>query len=91
MIKIVFEKENNRSVAYDNDIEVGECTFVEEGDVWNINHTGVDETHRGQGIAKRLVESITEEAQKQNKTVRAQCSFAAKKMTERNDEKEDTR
>lgn len=86
MIKIVFEKEKNRAAAYDNEIEIGECTFVETDDTWNINHTGVDERYRGQGIAKRLVENVTEEAQKQNKTVRAQCSFAAKKMTEKKDD-----
>lgn len=88
MIKIVFEKEKSRAVAYDNDIEVGECTFIEDGEIWNINHTGVNETHRGQGIAKRLVERVTEESQKQNKTVRAQCSFAAKKVTEKMRNKE---
>lgn len=80
MIKIVFQKEKNRSVALDNDIEVGECTFAQEGEIWNINHTGVIEAYRGQGIAKRLVETIMEEAEKQNKTVKAQCSYAAKNI-----------
>lgn len=91
MIKIVFEKEKNRSIALDGDIEVGECSFVEDSEIWNINHTRVDEGYRGQGIAKRLVETITQEAQKQNKTVRAQCSFAAKKMTEKSEDKDSTR
>lgn len=78
MIEIVFEEEKNRSVALENDIEVGECTFIKDGEVWNIIHTGVIEAYRGQGIAKRLVAMVMEEAEKQNKTVRAQCSYAKK-------------
>lgn len=41
MITIQFEKENNKSVAYDNNVEIGECVFIEKEKYWNIVHTEV--------------------------------------------------
>ena len=67
MIEIVFKNEENRAVAYDNDKEIGECTFVENENTWNIVHTGVDNSYQGQGIAKKLVNCIIENAKKENK------------------------
>ena len=29
MINIKFEKENNKSVAYDNETKIGECAFID--------------------------------------------------------------
>ena len=34
MIKISFKE--NKSVAYDDDKQIGECDFIEEADTWNI-------------------------------------------------------
>lgn len=80
MIKIEFDIENNRSIAYDNDVIVGICEFINNKDTWNITHTEVDNSYQGQGIAKRLLEIIIEEAKKNNKKLVAQCSYAAKKL-----------
>lgn len=74
MIKIKFEE--NKSVAYDDDKKIGECDFIEENDTWNIIHTEVDNTYQGQGIAKKLVECVIENAKKQNKNIIADCSYA---------------
>ena len=41
MIKIKFEKEINKAVAYDSNTKIGECAFIEEGKYWNIFHTEV--------------------------------------------------
>ena len=38
MIKIVFNKDMNRTIAYDNKKQIGECDFEETNDVWNITH-----------------------------------------------------
>ena len=81
MIDIKFIKRENRSVAYDNEIEIGVCEFKESGDTWNIIHTVVDSKYQGQGIAKMLVKSIIENSQKCNKNLIAECSYA-KKMLE---------
>lgn len=78
MIDIKFIKRENRSVAYDNEIEIGVCEFKELGDTWNIIHTVVDSKYQGQGIAKMLVESIIENSQKCNKNLIAECSYAKK-------------
>lgn len=83
MIEIKFEKENNKSVAYDNNIEIGECVFVEEREYWNIVHTEVSPLYQGQGIARKLVESVIENARIYDKKLMADCSYA-KKILERN-------
>ena len=74
MIKINFEE--NKSVAYDDNKQVGECDFIEKGDTWNIVHTEVDDAYQGQGIARKLVECVIENAKKYNKKLIADCSYA---------------
>ena len=83
MINIKFIKKENRAVAYDNEIEIGECEFEEIENTWNIIHTIVDTKYQGQGIAKTLVECIIENSEKCNKNLIAECSYA-KKVLEMN-------
>ena len=83
MINIKFIKKENRSVAYDNDIEIGECEFKELQDTWNIIHTVVDSKYQGQGIAKKLVKCVIENSEKYNKNLTSECSYA-KKVLENN-------
>ena len=78
MIEIIFDKEKNRAVAYNNTIQVGECDFLETEDYWNITHTEVNDEYQGQGIARKLVECIIENAKKENKKLIAECSYAKK-------------
>ena len=80
MIKINFEE--NKSVAYDDNKQVGECDFIEKGDTWNIIHTEVNDTYQGQGIARKLVECVIENAKKSKKRIKADCSYA-KRVLER--------
>ena len=82
MIKIKFEE--NKSVAYDENKKIGECDFIEENDTWNIIHTEVDNTYQGQGIAKKLVECVIENAKKQNKNIIADCSYAKRVLESQN-------
>lgn len=81
MIDIEFIKKENRVVAYDEKIEIGECSFIESEDIWNIIHTEVDSKYQGQGIAKKLVITVIENAKIYNKKVMAEC-FYAKKIIE---------
>ena len=81
MIEIKFEK--NKSVAYDNNTQVGECDFIESADTWNIVHTEVNNSYPGQGIARRLVESVIENAEISNKKLIADCSYAKKVIENR--------
>lgn len=82
MIDIEFVKEENKAIALDDNIEIGECVFENLKDTWNIIHTGVDSKYQGRGIARRLVECIIENAKKYNKKLIADCSYA-KKVIER--------
>lgn len=76
MIEIKFELKNYRAVAYDNNVEIGECAFVETDGCWNIVHTEVSTLYQGQGIAKKLVEKVMENAKIYNKVLIAECSYA---------------
>lgn len=78
MIKIKFEKKNNKIVAYDNNIKVGECVFIETGEYWNIIHTQVNNLYQGQGIARQLIKAVIENAKIYNKKIKADCSYAKK-------------
>ena len=82
MVEIKFEKENNKSVAYDNNTKIGECVFIEDGEYWNIVHTEVSSLYQGQGIAKKLVEKVIENAKIYDKKLIADCSYA-KRIIER--------
>ena len=78
MIEVIFDKEKNRAVAFNTTIQVGKCDFLENGDYWNIIHTEVNSNYQGQGIARKLVECIIENAKKENKKLIADCSYAKK-------------
>lgn len=82
MIKIKFEE--NKSVAYDENKKIGECDFIEQNNKWNIIHTEVDNTYQGQGIAKKLVECVIENAKKRNKNIIADCSYAKRVLESQN-------
>ena len=83
MIEIKFDKDNNKSIAYDNDAKIGECDYIETEETWNIVHTEVSNLYQGQGIARKLVENIIENAKKYNKKLIADCSYA-KKVIDKN-------
>ena len=76
--KIFLLDKNNKTIA--------EVTFpdVDENTV-NINHTYVDDSLRGQGIAGKLIKAVAEQLQAQNKKAVLTCSFAIK-WFERNPE-----
>lgn len=82
MIEIKFEKENNKAVAYDNKTTIGECVFIENGEYWNIVHTEVSSLYQGQGIARKLVEKVIENAKLYDRKIIADCSYA-KRIIER--------
>ncbi len=83
-MKIFFEELNNRAVVFDNQTIIGECDYIIQGDIWNIVHTIVDSKYQGQGIARKLVECVIENAKKENKQVIADCSYARKILEKKN-------
>ncbi len=77
-IRIEFEEDKCRSAAYDGGREVGICTFRRSPEGWVIEHTVVDPTYGGKGIAKRLVYKVVEAAERQETAVIPVCSYAVK-------------
>ncbi|MBC1471252.1 GNAT family N-acetyltransferase [Listeria seeligeri] len=69
--------ENRIYAINDQDVEVGEVTFVPTGDdMFIIDHTGVDDAARGQGIAQELVKHAVEKAKAEGKKIIPLCPFA---------------
>lgn len=88
VIKIIFDKPNNQSLAFVNDINVGECQYEIKDNKWYIVHTGVRPEYGGRGIAKLLVKCLIEEARKEGVKIVPICSYAQKMMLN-NDEYKD--
>ncbi len=78
MITVVYEKENNRSAAYDGNIRIGCCEYVERPKEWVITHTEVYPQYGGRGIARKLVTCVAEQAEKEGIRVVPLCSYARK-------------
>ena len=82
-ILITYNRDEKRSLAIvDNEI-IGFCEYELVNDKWAITHTVVSENFSGQGIAKKLVLKIVEEARKSGVKLIPICSYA-KKMLENN-------
>lgn len=79
-INIIFEKNNNRSAAYENNNLIGLCAYVINDDKWIINHTEVNSNYKGQGIARKLLQSVIDNARIFKVKIIPECSYAAKVM-----------
>lgn len=84
MIEIKFDKDNNKAIALDGNNEIGICELIEKEEQWNIVHTEVSNLYQGQGIARKLVECVLENAKKYNKNVVADCSYAKRVIEKMN-------
>lgn len=76
MIEIRFEREQNRSAAYDGNRLIGFCEIQMTDRTWTIPHTEVDPAYGGQGIARKLVLCIAEQAGKEGVAVIPICPYA---------------
>jgi len=79
-VRIAFEEEACRSAAYRDDVQIGECEFLVSGNLWTLTHTGVRPGFEGQGIARKLVEKVIEEARRRGAVIAPVCSYARKMM-----------
>ena len=82
MIQIRFEKENTRAAAYDGTARIGVCTIKQMAAGWEIPHTEVDPAYGGQGIARKLVLCVAEQAEKEGVRIFPTCSYAKKVLLE---------
>lgn len=78
MLEYKFIIDEKRAICLDDGVEIGECDFLEDGNLWNIIHTGVNSKYQGQGIARKLVELVIQKAKELGKNLDAECSYAKK-------------
>lgn len=86
-----FEKIANGYVKRDEQGEViAEITFqpTADPDIVIADHTYVSPVLRGQGVAEKLLDHLVAEMAKENKIIKAQCSYVVAKF-ERESEKYD--
>lgn len=85
MVEVLFEEKNNRAAAYDDGKFIGESTFSPSNNLWIIDHTYVEDAYTGQGIAKKLVETIVSEARTRQMKIIPLCPFAKREFDRRAD------
>ncbi len=71
-----FQKETGRIYAERDGQMIAEITFPEEDGVAVIDHTFVDGSLRGQGVAGQLVRAAADQIRDQGKKARAVCTYA---------------
>ena len=81
---MLFKKEKNRIYAEDeNQNTIAEVTFYDIQDgLYNIDHTFVDDSLRGQGIGGKLVQEAVNEIEQKGAKIQATCPFASKWLKE---------
>ncbi len=79
-----FETEQNKIFQRDETGKIiAEVTFPESSPgVFVIDHTFVDESLRGQGVASKLVQTAVNEINNRGGKVEATCTYAAKWLKE---------
>ncbi len=80
-----FIKDGNRFYMTDDSGNmIAEITFPETAPgVFTIDHTFVDESLRGQGIASKLVQAAVDEIESRGGAVEATCSYAVRWLEKR--------
>lgn len=81
-----FIKGENRFYKEKDDKLVAEITYIPKGDKVDVDHTFVDSSLRGQGIAEKLVDRVVEEMEKEEKKIIPSCPYVGK-LFERKPEK----
>ncbi len=80
-----FTKTNNGFVKYDeNGRVIAEITYATTSNpnVVLADHTFVDSSLRGQGVAGKLLDVLVKDMAAQNKKIKASCSYIVKKFQE---------
>lgn len=88
MEEVKIEFKDNKSVALLENNEIGVCEFKVTDEGWIIFHTEVNPNYKGQGIAKRLLDAIVNEARNRKIKIIPECSYAKKVMNRNNDYKD---
>ena len=80
-MEIKFEEEQKRAAVYDDSKLIGQCVYEDKGDHWIITTTKVDPAYGGQGLGRKLVDTVASAAREKGARLRSTCSYAAKVLT----------
>ena len=79
-VQIKITKDGNKGKAYatkDGDTSLAEMTFSITGaGMWIVDHTEVDESLRGQGVGRKMLDLIVEDARKEGIKILPLCPYA---------------
>ena len=82
-----FQHERERIFALDEQGKlVAEVTFPVSEGVADIDHTFVDQSLRGQGVAGQLLDAAVRQIRMEGLRAKATCSYAAKSFKEHPDQ-----
>ena len=80
-MSLIYKEDPERFYILDNDKEIAEMTFSRIGqDKATINHTFVDSSYRGYGLADKLLDLTVKKLTEEHREIIPICSFAAKKL-----------
>jgi len=75
----IVQKDNGFYIENEDGLNVAFITYqYESDDIIVANHTFVDESLRGQGVAKELLDRLADFARENNLKVRPLCSYVVK-------------
>lgn len=84
-----FEFEDDRIYCEEKGKTLAEITFPEvEPGIVDINHTYVDDSLRGQGVAGNLMEMAVSVISMNGKKIKASCPYAAKWLEKHKEHKD---
>lgn len=78
-----FVEEPGKIVLLDQQEAIGEITWSDANDVMIVDHTFVEPSYRGQGLAEQLVAAVVQKARTDGKKILPLCPFANKEFHEK--------
>ncbi|MBR2545611.1 MAG: N-acetyltransferase [Erysipelotrichaceae bacterium] len=77
MIVFKYLENESKTAAYDGNREIGRCSYDKLGsNLWDIICTFVEEPYRGNGIGKKMLEMVLDNAVRKNVKIIPTCDFA---------------
>ncbi|SFS31718.1 GNAT family N-acetyltransferase [Sphingobacterium wenxiniae] len=77
-MEIVHVKDQNKWLAVNDEVQIGELNYAIKDGILTINHTEVDGYYRGNKIAEDMVLATAEFARTEDMKIALECSFAEK-------------
>ena len=77
MIVFKYLENESKTAAFDGNREIGRCRYDSlSSNLWDIICTFVEEPYRGNGIGKKMLEMVLDNASRKNVKIIPTCEFA---------------